>query len=146
MAHPTPDRELAILYLDGMRDTTPLFMHARLLRDQGHGRTITYSPKVFVPLTTLCRDTCTYCTFAKPPGAGGEYLTPEDALAIARAGDAAGCTEALITLGDRPEERWSQAREFLDSHEMETTIDYVALVSELIVGRLDCSHTPIPGT
>ena len=135
MAHPLPDRELAIAYLDGQRDPTPLFAHARSLRDEGHGRTITYSPKVFIALTTLCRDVCTYCTFAKPPGAGGEYLTPDDVLAVARAGDAAGCTEALLTLGDRPEERWPQARAFLDEHGYASTIDYVVAMSRAIVNE-----------
>jgi FO synthase len=87
---------------------------------------------VFIPLTTLCVDRCTYCTFAKPPGAGGVYLEPEDVLAVARAGDDADCTEALLTLGDRPEQRWPQAREFLDKRGLETTIDYVAEMSTLI--------------
>jgi len=102
------------------------------MRDAGHGRTITYSRKVFIPVTTMCRDTCTYCTFVKPPGDGGEYLTPEDVLAIARAGDMLDCTEALLTLGDRPEEKWAQARAFLDRHGVGTTIEYVARMSELI--------------
>ena len=133
MGHPCPDRQLAIEYLDGLRDPAPLFDHARCLRDEGRGRTITFSPKVFIPVTTLCRDTCTYCTFAKPPGAGGEYLTPEDVLAIARAGDAARCTEALLTLGDRPEDRWPQARSFLASQGHASTIGYVRSMSELIV-------------
>lgn len=110
----------------------PLLAEASRLRDEGHGRTVTYSRKVFVPVTTLCRDTCTYCTFVKPPGAGGEYLTPDDVLAIVRAGDELDCTEALLTLGDRPEEKWSQARDFLDAHDAESTIDYVAQMSELI--------------
>ena len=88
---------------------------------------------MFIPITTLCRDTCTYCTFAKPPGGGGEYLTPDDVMAVARAGDAAGCREALLTLGDRPEERWPQARDFLASQGHDTTIGYVAAMSELIV-------------
>ena len=133
MGHPLPDRQLAIAYLDTARDPAPLLEHARRLRDEGRGRTITFSPKVFIPLTTLCRDTCTYCTFAKPPGAGGEYLTPDDVMAIAGAGDAAGCREALLTLGDRPEERWPQAREFLASQGHSTTIGYVAAMSEQIV-------------
>ncbi len=133
MGHPFPDRRLAIDYLDGSRDPTDLFFHARRLRDEGRGRIVTFSPKVFIPLTTLCRDVCTYCTFAKPPGAGGEYLTPDDVLAIAEAGDAAGCREALLTLGDRPEDRWSQAKEFLASQDQTTTIGYVQAMSELIV-------------
>ena len=102
------------------------------MRDDGKGRTVTYSRKVFVPLTTLCRDRCTYCTFAKPPGAGGEYLTPDEVVAIARAGQRHGCTEALLTLGDAPEDRWPAAREFLDARGMATTLDYVAAMSQLI--------------
>ena len=145
MGHPHPDRQLAIEYLDGLRDPAPLFGHAGRLRDEGRGRTITFSPKVFIPLTTLCRDTCTYCTFAKPPGAGGEYLTPEDVLAIARAGDAAGCTEALLTLGDRPEERWPQAREFLASQGQVSTIGYVRAMSEYIVSETGLFPHANPG-
>lgn len=132
MAHPPVDRDLAVAYLDGSADPAPLFRHARDLRDQGKGRIVTYSRKVFVPLTTLCRDVCSYCTFAKPPGAGGQFLTPEDVLSIVRAGEAAGCTEALLTLGDRPELRWPQAREFLAGQGCETTLEYVAAVSRLI--------------
>ncbi|MDP9144367.1 MAG: 7,8-didemethyl-8-hydroxy-5-deazariboflavin synthase CofG, partial [Actinomycetota bacterium] len=92
----------------------------------------TYSRKVFIPLTTLCRDHCTYCTFAKPPGAGGAYLEPDEVLAVARAGDEAGCTEALFTLGDRPEDRWPQAVEFLADKGLGTTIEYVAEMSALV--------------
>ena len=133
MGYPPPDHQLAADYIDGNLDPHPLFELAGRIRDEGRGRTITYSPKVFVPITTLCRDVCTYCTFAKPPGAGGEYLTPDDVLAIAEAGDTAGCSEALLTLGDRPEERWPQAREFLSSQGYDTTIGYVRAMSEVIV-------------
>ncbi|MDE0168213.1 MAG: 7,8-didemethyl-8-hydroxy-5-deazariboflavin synthase CofG [bacterium] len=145
MGHPPADRQLAIEYLDGLRDPAPLFDHARRLRDEGRGRAITFSPKVFIPVTTLCRDTCTYCTFAKPPGAGGEYLTPEDVLAIARAGDAAGCTEALLTLGDLPEERWPQARVFLASQGHTSTLGYVRAMSELIVAETGLFPHANPG-
>jgi len=126
------DRELAIAYLDGDVPADTLLEEAARLRDEGHGRVVTYSRKVFVPITTLCRDTCTYCTFVKPPGAGGQYLTPDDVLAIARAGDSHDCTEALLTLGDRPEAKWPQAQEFLESHGCETTIDYVVQMAQLI--------------
>lgn len=132
MTHPHPDPDLALRYLQGDADDGPLLEHARELRDEGRGRTVTYSRKVFVPLTTLCRDRCTYCTFAKPPGAGGMYLEPEEVLAIARAGDEAGCTEALFTLGDRPEERWPQAAEFLAGKGLSSTIEYVAVMSTLV--------------
>ena len=78
------------------------------------GGLVTYSPKVFIPLTTLCRDVCGYCTFARPPRRGERaYLTEDEVLAIARAGAAAGCTEALFTLGDKPELRYKVARDEL---------------------------------
>lgn len=132
MFHPAPDPELALAYLTGEEAVGPLFAEASRLRDEGKGRVVTYSRKVFVPLTTLCRDRCTYCTFAKPPGAGGEYLTPEDVLAIVRAGQRHGCTEALLTLGDAPEERWPAARAFLDALGLDTTLDYVIQTAEMI--------------
>lgn len=129
---PAPDPDLAVRYLDGTLDPEPLFAEARRLRDEGRGRVVTYSRKVFIPLTTLCRDVCTYCTFAKPPGAGGVYLEPDEVLAVARAGDERHCTEALFTLGDKPEQRWPQAREFLAAHGHSTTIGYVREMSELV--------------
>ncbi len=131
-AHPAPDPELALRYIDGSTPDVELFTHASALRDEGKGRVVTYSRKVFIPLTTLCADRCSYCTFAKPPGAGGLYLEPEEVVAVAAAGDAAGCTEALFTLGDRPEKRWPQAREFLAAKGHETTLQYVAEMSALV--------------
>lgn len=128
-----PDRDRAIAYLDGRIDSAPLFTAAAELGREGHGDVITYSRKVFIPLTTLCRDVCTYCTFAKPPGAGGVYLESEDVLAVARAGDERGCTEALFTLGDRPETRWPQAREFLAAKGHQSTLEYVEAMSRLVV-------------
>ena len=145
MAHPAPDPELALDYLDGRRPACPLVAEAGRLRDQGRGRTVTYSQKVFVPLTTLCRDRCSYCTFVKPPGAGGEYLTPGDVLAIAAAGERRGCTEALFTLGDRPEERWPQAREFLAAQGCTTTLEYVRKMSELVVAETGLFPHANPG-
>jgi FO synthase len=132
MTFPLPEPELALDYVLGQRDAAPVFTEAQRLRDEGKGRTITYSRKVFIPVTTLCRDTCTYCTFAKPPGAGGQYLDPDDVMAIARAGAAHACTEALFTLGDRPEARWSQAADFLAAHDCATTLDYVQVLTEAV--------------
>jgi FO synthase len=132
ITHDAPDRDLAVAYLDGRIDAAPLFREARRLRREGHGDVVTYSRKVFIPLTTLCRDVCTYCSFAKPPGAGGMYLEPDEVLAIARVGDERSCTEALFTLGDRPEARWPQAREFLARHGHETTLQYVGEMSRLV--------------
>src|SRR3989337_1951911 len=90
------------------------------------GGLVTYSPKVFIPLTTLCRDVCGYCTFARPPRRGERaYLSEAEVLAIARAGAAAGCTEALFTLGDRPELRYKVARAELAQLGWETTLEYL---------------------
>ncbi|HUG32519.1 MAG TPA: 7,8-didemethyl-8-hydroxy-5-deazariboflavin synthase CofG [Acidimicrobiia bacterium] len=132
MGHPEPDPDLALRYLSGGIEDADLFAHASALRDEGKGRIVTFSRKVFIPLTTLCVDRCSYCTFAKPPGAGGVYMEPDEVLAVARAGDAHDCTEALFTLGDRPEERWPQAREFLDGKGLRSTIEYVAEMSALV--------------
>jgi FO synthase len=92
----------------------------------GRPHTVTYSRKVFVPLTRLCRDRCHYCTFATTPGRlPAPYLSPDEVLEIARQGAAAGCKEALFTLGDRPEDRWTQAREWLDELGFDSTLGYV---------------------
>src|SRR5277367_1300210 len=104
------------------------------LRDEGHGRHISYSRKVFIPLTHLCRDVCHYCTFAQRPGAGrSAYLSPDEVLAIARAGAAAGCTEALFTLGDKPELRYQAARGALKALGHETTISYLTAMCALVL-------------
>ena len=145
MAFPAPDPDLAEQLITARRDPMPLLAEAARLRDEGKGKTVTYSRKVFIPLTTLCRDNCTYCTFAKPPGAGGEYLTPEDVLAVARAGQEHDCTEALFTLGDRPEDRWPQARSFLEARGHETTLGYVEEMSELVVEETSLFPHANPG-
>ena len=111
-----------------------LMVEARALRERGTGRRVTYSPKVFVPLTTLCRDVCGYCTFARPPRRGERaYLREDEVLAIARAGAEAGCTEALFTLGDRPEARYRVAREELARLGCETTLEYLARCARLVL-------------
>ena len=145
MTHPTPDPELALAYLDGRIDDGSLLTEAARLRDEGKGRVVTYSRKVFVPLTTLCRDRCTYCTFAKPPGAGGMYLEPEEVLGVVKAGADRDCTEALFTLGDRPEDRWPQAREFLAAHGHATTLSYVDAMSRLVMEQTPLFPHANPG-
>ncbi len=111
-----------------------LLAHARAVRDETHGTRITYSPKVFIPLTMLCRDKCGYCTFAQPPARlEAPYLTPEQVLRIARAGAEVGCHEALFTLGERPEERYPIARDWLREHGYDSTIDYLAAMCELVL-------------
>jgi len=111
-----------------------LMGEARRLRALGTGTRVTYSPKVFVPLTTLCRDVCGYCTFARPPRRGERaYLTEDEVLAIARAGAQAGCSEALFTLGDRPEARYRVAREELSALGCGSTLDYLARCARLVL-------------
>ncbi len=139
------DRDHAISFLEKGTDSEEIFVQARSIRDETWGRKVTFSKKVFIPLTTLCQDKCAYCTFAKPPGNGGEYLSPEDVLAIARAGDAVGCTEALITLGDQPEVRWKAAREFLSGRGLTTTLEYVQEMTELIVAETGIFPHANPG-
>ena len=107
---------------------------ARRLRDEGHGRLVTYSPKVFIPLTTLCRDVCHYCTFAKPPRRGQRaYLTIDEVLDVARAGAAAGCREALFTLGDKPELRYRVARDELAELGCSSTLEYLARAAKAVL-------------
>jgi FO synthase len=97
---------------------------------------VTYSPKVFIPLTKLCRDVCHYCTFAQPPRRGERaYMTGEEVLAVARAGAEAGCHEALFTLGDKPELRYRAAREELAELGCETTLEYLARMCELVLAE-----------
>jgi FO synthase len=108
-----------------------LLVEARALR---RGRLVTYSPKVFIPLTMLCRDVCGYCTFARPPRRGERaYMTEDEVLAVARAGAAAGCREALFTLGDKPELRYKVAREELRALGCETTLEYLERCARLVL-------------
>ncbi len=110
-----------------------LLMHAGQVRDQGHGRLVSYSRKVFIPLTQLCRDVCHYCTFAKAPREiTAPYLDAEQVLAIARAGKEAGCKEALFTLGDKPELRYNAARDTLRAWNYTSTVDYLAAMADLV--------------
>src|SRR5664279_3392008 len=110
-----------------------LLEQARALRERGHGRVISYSRKVFIPLTRLCRDNCAYCTFATTPSKlSAPFLPPEEVLAIARAGETAGCHEALFTLGDKPELRYAAAREALATLGYESTVEYLAAMCELV--------------
>src|SRR5919197_3381067 len=104
------------------------------LRDLVHGKTVTYSRKVFVPLTMLCRDHCHYCTFAKPPAKLEKpFLTPEEVVAIAEAGRKLGCKEALFTLGDKPEERYPFAREWLAERGYRSTLEYVRAMAIRVI-------------
>ncbi len=106
------------------------------LADAGRPGVITYSRKVFIPLSRLCRDRCHYCTFATTPNrVPAPFLSPDEVLAIATQGAALGCKEALFTLGDRPEERWPAAREWLDAHGYDSTLAYVRAMAIMVLER-----------
>lgn len=117
-------------------ETAPLaalIAAAARLRDRGHGDLVSYSRKVFIPLTQLCRDVCHYCTFAHPPRRGQRSLmTPEEVLAVARDGARVGCKEALFTLGDKPELRYRAARTELAALGHETTLSYLFAMARLV--------------
>ena len=122
------------LALAECEDLPALMRVAAGLRDAGHGNLISYSRKVFIPLTQLCRDVCHYCTFAHPPRRGERaYLTRDEVLNIARAGAKAGCKEALFTLGDKPELRYRAARDELAALGHETTLSYLAEMAALVL-------------
>ena len=128
---PTPTEALLLADCD---DLDRLLAVAADVRDQGYGDVVSYSRKVFVPLTRLCRDSCHYCTFAQPPRRGeAAYLTPDEVLEIARAGQRAGCKEALFTLGDKPELRYRSAREELARLGFATTLSYLGAMAELVL-------------
>lgn len=115
-------------------DTRSLMGAARQLRDKGFGSLVSYSPKVFIPLTRLCRDVCHYCTFATTPKHLDQpYMPVDEVLAVCREGQALGCTEALITLGERPELRYRAAREALAEMGFSSTLDYVAQVAGAVL-------------
>ncbi len=114
-------------------DLIALMARASALRDAAYGNSVTYSRKVFIPLTNLCRDKCAYCTFAQSPTSPtAKTLTPDEVLSIARAGQAAGCKEALFSLGERPEELHQLARDHLAALGYASTIDYLAAMCKLV--------------
>jgi 7,8-didemethyl-8-hydroxy-5-deazariboflavin synthase CofG subunit len=115
-------------------------------RAQGKGTVITYSKKVFIPLTTLCRDYCSYCTFRKDPGQlGAHFMTPSEVLALAERARLAGCKEALFSLGDQPEKIFSEAREFLRQQGYSRTLDYLAAMCELVLEKTGLLPHANPG-
>ena len=126
-------REEALKLAD-ISDTAALCKIARGMRDSYYGSNVTYSKKIFVPLTYLCRDVCHYCTFAKTPRRiENPYLSVDEVLSICREGAKLGCQEALFTLGEKPELRYKVAREALTSLGFETTLEYVAHVAERVM-------------
>jgi FO synthase len=125
----------AIALLEGA-ELAAMMEAAAALRDRGHGSVVSFSKKVFIPLTQLCRDSCHYCTFAHPPSRDAHaYLGADDVLTIATAGAGAGCHEALFTLGDKPERRYRKAREELAALGHDTTVSYLAAMASLVLQR-----------
>ena len=123
-------------WLATLADTslTKLMSQAEIATISGHGTVVTYSRKVFIPLTKLCRDVCHYCTFSRRPSQlASPYLDLDEVLTIARAGEAAACREALFTLGDQPETRYAVAREWLDARGYASTLHYVAAAAEAVL-------------
>jgi FO synthase len=123
-----------------------LLARAGELRDRGRGRVVTFSAKVFVPLTTLCRDYCGYCTFRRDPGEPGAHtLTPEEVVALVQAGARLGAKEALFSLGDKPEARFPEQREFLRRHGHRTTLSYLRAMCALTLGESSLLPHANPG-
>jgi FO synthase len=123
-----------------------LLLAASSLRDRLKGRVVSYSKKVFIPLTHLCRDYCGYCTFRSDPVAGrAAYMGPDEVLAVAEAGARAGCKEALFSLGDQPERIFPEAREFLAKLGFARTLDYLAAMTELVLEKTGLLPHANPG-
>ena len=117
------------------------------LRDRGRGRVITFSPKVFIPLTRLCRDFCGYCTFRQSPDEADElFLSGDAVMSVAKAGERLGCTEALFTLGERPEQRYGEAGEWLAAHGHRTTLGYLSEMCRRVFEETDLLPHGNPGT
>jgi 7,8-didemethyl-8-hydroxy-5-deazariboflavin synthase CofG subunit len=140
-----PDRATAV---DLMQHAPldELLASAAAIREKGKGNTITFSKKVFIPLTTLCRDYCGYCTFRKDPGQpGAHFMTPDEVLAVAEQGVRAGCKEALFSLGDQPERIFPEARDFLRKQGFTRTLDYLVAMCELVLARTGLLPHSNPG-
>ena len=139
------DRPAALLLAE-QASLQDLLHAATSIRTCGKGAVVTYSRKVFIPLTTLCRDYCGYCTFRKDPGQpGAHFMTPEEVLALAERGRLAGCKEALFSLGDQPERIFPEAREFLRKQGFSRTLDYLAAMCELVLGKTGLLPHANPG-
>ena len=116
------------------QDDSALLATAAQIRDQGKGRTISFSPKVFLPLTRLCRDYCKYCLFRQSPKQlRNFFMNPDEVLAVAREGERYGCREALLVLGEKPEESYLEAKRWLKDHGYESTIEYLHSICKMLL-------------
>jgi len=142
--HPVTS-EAALLFAE-QAPLPDLLAAATELRARGKGTVVSFSRKVFIPLTTLCRDYCSYCTFRKDPGQpGAHFMTPEEVLAVAERARQAGCKEALFSLGDQPEKIFPEAREFLRTQGYSRTLDYLAAMCELVLEKTGLLPHANPG-
>ena len=143
----TPTADEAVALLDTPEIRLPeLLGAAAALRDRGRGRRLTFSAKVFVPLTTLCRDYCGYCTFRRDPGEPGAFtMTPEQVLALAQAGARLGAKEALFSLGDKPEALFAEHRDFLRRQGHRSTLDYLRDVCGFVLKQTGLLPHANPG-
>src|SRR6266566_1770118 len=138
-------REAALLFAD-QATLSDLLAAAAEIRAAGKGTVVSFSKKVFIPLTTLCRDYCNYCTFRKDPGQpGAHFMSPHEVLALAERGRRAGCQEALFSLGDQPERIFPEAREFLRTQGYSRTLDYLAAMCELVLEKTGLLPHANPG-
>ena len=139
------DREAALL-VGVQAPLAELLAAATELRARGKGTVVSFSKKVFIPLTTLCRDYCSYCTFRKDPGQpGAHFMSPDEVLALAERARDAGCKEALFTLGDQPERIFPEARDFLQRQGFARTLDYAAAMCEMVLERTGLLPHANPG-
>lgn len=128
-------------------DLGPLCHAASFVRTLGKGTAVSFSPKVFIPLTRMCRDSCSYCTFRQgPQEAERLYMSPDEVVSVAQAGERLGCTEALFTLGERPEQRYPEAKDWLNKRGYKTTVGYLRDMCELVIQESSLSPHANPGT
>jgi len=136
----------AALFLAVQAPLADLLAAATEVRARGKGTVVSFSKKVFIPLTTLCRDYCSYCTFRKDPGQpGAHFMTPDEVLALAERARDAGCKEALFSLGDQPERIFPEARDFLQGQGFTRTLDYAAAMCEMVLERTGLLPHANPG-
>lgn len=139
-------RQLAYKLINAERALPKLFSAARELRDRFKPGVITYSRKVFIPLTNICRDYCGYCTFRRDPGAPGAHtMTPEEVLGVAKQGEKLGCTEALFSLGDKPELLFPEMRETLRTLGYRSTLQYLEAMCDMVLRETSLLPHPNPG-
>ena len=139
---PSFDQALSVM-VESRKDSSELLEAAGIIRKKFKGNIVTFSSKVFINITNLCRDTCTYCTYKKEPDSTVTFMEPENVRSLARLGKKQGCTEALIVAGERPEEKYGAARRWLDENGFSSTPDYAAFCSQIALEEGLFAHTNV---